>query len=184
MSSFQTALSSARFNRYLMWFSGLVLAAGVAFLAIKLVPGSDKQSRQTGRRLPRTATGEERAADEREGRAGQDVRGARSGRSDDDPHVPRHRGRAEAPRQVLGRDRSVDEAGLHVPVVVAREGAPGRSVSDRERRLDAVLPRLRVDEGDPPRGRRLGPGCEEDAADCVPARARSRAARAPTGTGS
>ena len=44
MSSFQTALSSARFNRYLMWFSGLVLAAGVAFLAIKLVPGGDKQS--------------------------------------------------------------------------------------------------------------------------------------------
>ena len=39
MSSFQTALSSARFNRYLMWFSGLVLAAGVAFLLIKLVPG-------------------------------------------------------------------------------------------------------------------------------------------------
>jgi hypothetical protein len=42
MSSFQTALSSARFNRYLMWFSGLVLAAGVAFLLIKLVPGNDK----------------------------------------------------------------------------------------------------------------------------------------------
>jgi hypothetical protein len=41
MSSFQTALSSARFNRYLMWFSGLVLAAGVAFLLIKLVPGND-----------------------------------------------------------------------------------------------------------------------------------------------
>ena len=42
MSSFQTALSSARFNRYLMWFSGLVLAAGVAFLLIKLVPGSNQ----------------------------------------------------------------------------------------------------------------------------------------------
>ena len=42
MSVFQTALSSARFNRYLMWFSGLVLAAGVAFLLIKLVPGNDK----------------------------------------------------------------------------------------------------------------------------------------------
>jgi hypothetical protein len=42
MSSFQTALSSAKFNRYLMWFSGLVLAAGVAFLLIKLVPGNDK----------------------------------------------------------------------------------------------------------------------------------------------
>jgi len=41
MSSLQTALSSARFNRYLMWFSGLVLAAGVAFLLIKLVPGND-----------------------------------------------------------------------------------------------------------------------------------------------
>ena len=42
MSSFQTALSSARFNRYLMWFSGLVLAAGVAFLAVKLVPGNSQ----------------------------------------------------------------------------------------------------------------------------------------------
>jgi hypothetical protein len=42
MSVFQSALSSARFNRYLMWFSGLVLAAGVAFLLIKLVPGDDK----------------------------------------------------------------------------------------------------------------------------------------------
>jgi hypothetical protein len=44
MSSFQTALSSARFNRYLMWFSGLVLAAGVAFLLIKLVPGNNGTS--------------------------------------------------------------------------------------------------------------------------------------------
>jgi hypothetical protein len=44
MSVFQSALSSARFNRYMMWFSGLVLAAGVAFLAIKLVPGNDKTS--------------------------------------------------------------------------------------------------------------------------------------------
>ena len=42
MSSFQTALSSARFNRYLMWFSVLVLAVGVGFLAIRLVPGNDK----------------------------------------------------------------------------------------------------------------------------------------------
>jgi hypothetical protein len=44
MSSFQTALSSARFNRYRMWFSALVLAAGVAFLLIKLIPGNDKTS--------------------------------------------------------------------------------------------------------------------------------------------
>jgi hypothetical protein len=42
MSSFQTALSSARFNRYLMWFSVLVLAVGVGFLAVRLVPGNDK----------------------------------------------------------------------------------------------------------------------------------------------
>jgi hypothetical protein len=41
MSVFQTALSSARFNRALMWVSALVLAAGVAFLVIRLVPGSD-----------------------------------------------------------------------------------------------------------------------------------------------
>ena len=42
MSSLQTALSSARFNRYLMWFSGLVLAAGVLFLVVRLVPGSNQ----------------------------------------------------------------------------------------------------------------------------------------------
>jgi hypothetical protein len=42
MSVFQSALSSARFNRYLMWFSAIVLFAGVAFLLIKLVPGNDK----------------------------------------------------------------------------------------------------------------------------------------------
>ena len=43
MSSFQTALSSARFNRYLMWVSALVLAAGVAFLLIKIIPGHGQQ---------------------------------------------------------------------------------------------------------------------------------------------
>jgi hypothetical protein len=46
MSVFQTALSSARFNRALMWFSGLVLAAGVAFLVISLLPGSDTTSKE------------------------------------------------------------------------------------------------------------------------------------------
>jgi hypothetical protein len=40
MSVFQTALSSARFNRALMWVSALVLAAGVAFLVISLLPDS------------------------------------------------------------------------------------------------------------------------------------------------
>jgi len=44
MSVFQSALSSARFNRYLMWFSGLVLAAGVAFLVIKLLPSDGGKS--------------------------------------------------------------------------------------------------------------------------------------------
>jgi hypothetical protein len=50
MSVFQTALSSAKFNRYLMWFSGLVLFAGVAFLVVKLVPANDntKQSPDKG----------------------------------------------------------------------------------------------------------------------------------------
>jgi hypothetical protein len=44
MSVFQSALSSARFNRYLMWFSAIVLAVGVGFLLIKLVPGNDPTS--------------------------------------------------------------------------------------------------------------------------------------------
>jgi len=41
MSVFQTALSSARFNRLLMWGSGIVLFAGVAVLLMSLVKGND-----------------------------------------------------------------------------------------------------------------------------------------------
>jgi hypothetical protein len=41
MSVFQTALSSARFNRFLMWGSGIVLFAGVAVLLMTLVKGND-----------------------------------------------------------------------------------------------------------------------------------------------
>ena len=41
MSVFQTALSSARFNRALLWFSAAVLAVGVAVLISSLVGGSD-----------------------------------------------------------------------------------------------------------------------------------------------
>ena|SRR5438093_9654045 len=41
MSVFQTALSSARFNRALLWFSAAVLAAGVAVLVSSFVGGSD-----------------------------------------------------------------------------------------------------------------------------------------------
>jgi hypothetical protein len=44
MSVFQTALSSARFNRFLMWGSAIVLFAGVAVLVTSLVKGSDKTS--------------------------------------------------------------------------------------------------------------------------------------------
>jgi len=42
MSVFQTALSSARFNRALMWVSAAVLFAGVAVLVTSLVGGTDK----------------------------------------------------------------------------------------------------------------------------------------------
>jgi hypothetical protein len=41
MSVFQTALSSARFNRFLMWGSGIVLFAGVVVLLMSLVKGND-----------------------------------------------------------------------------------------------------------------------------------------------
>ncbi len=41
----QTAFSSPRFNRILLWFSALVLAAGVALVVSSLVGGSDKSSR-------------------------------------------------------------------------------------------------------------------------------------------
>ena len=43
MNAFQTALSSPRFNRMLLWFSALVLAAGVALVVTSLVGGSDTQ---------------------------------------------------------------------------------------------------------------------------------------------
>jgi hypothetical protein len=41
MSVFQSALSSARFNRFLMWGSAIVLFVGVAVLVTSLVKGSD-----------------------------------------------------------------------------------------------------------------------------------------------
>jgi len=44
LNAFQTALSSPRFNRGLLWFSALVLAAGVLLVATKLAGGTDKTS--------------------------------------------------------------------------------------------------------------------------------------------
>ena len=41
MNTIQTALSSARFNRFMLWFGVLVLAAGAFALIYKFVPGSD-----------------------------------------------------------------------------------------------------------------------------------------------
>jgi hypothetical protein len=41
----QTALSSPRVNRILLWFSALVLAAGVLLVVSQLAGGSDKSSR-------------------------------------------------------------------------------------------------------------------------------------------
>lgn len=41
MSVFQTALSSARFSRFLMWGSGVVLFVGVVVLLMSLVKGND-----------------------------------------------------------------------------------------------------------------------------------------------
>ena len=158
MSSFQTALSSARFNRYLMWFSGLVLAAGVAFLLIKLVPGNDKT--QVGADKGFVATLPAKSLPLTNAKGAQIKTYAQL-----DPQV---RATIRTFLASAVARRHLDKAwpviapsmkqGYTLPVVVAREGAPDRSVSDRERRLDAVLPRLRVDEGDPPRGRRLGSG--------------------------
>jgi hypothetical protein len=42
MNAFQTALSSPRFNRAMLWFSALVLAAGVLLVVTKIAGGSDK----------------------------------------------------------------------------------------------------------------------------------------------
>ena len=41
MNTIQTALSSARFNRFMLWFGVLVLAAGAFTLIFKLVPSSN-----------------------------------------------------------------------------------------------------------------------------------------------
>jgi hypothetical protein len=41
MSVFQTALSSARFSRFLMWGSGILLFVGVVVLLMSLVKGND-----------------------------------------------------------------------------------------------------------------------------------------------
>jgi hypothetical protein len=45
----QTALSSPRFNRALLWFSALVLAAGVFVVIAKIAGGSDTTSRNPDR---------------------------------------------------------------------------------------------------------------------------------------
>jgi hypothetical protein len=44
MNTIQTALSSARFNRYMLWFGMLVLAAGALVLVFKFAGGSDPRS--------------------------------------------------------------------------------------------------------------------------------------------
>lgn len=44
MNAFQTALSSPRFNRILLWFSVIVLAAGVLLVVSKIAGGSDKRA--------------------------------------------------------------------------------------------------------------------------------------------
>jgi hypothetical protein len=44
MNAVQTALSSPRFNRYLLWFGVVVLAAGAMALVFAFVGGSDKTS--------------------------------------------------------------------------------------------------------------------------------------------
>jgi hypothetical protein len=44
MSVFQTALSSARFSRFLMWGSGILLFVGVVVLLMSLVKGNDTTS--------------------------------------------------------------------------------------------------------------------------------------------
>jgi hypothetical protein len=41
MHTIQSAFSSARFNRWLLWFGAAVLAAGVALLIVKVAGGSD-----------------------------------------------------------------------------------------------------------------------------------------------
>ncbi|MEP6910092.1 MAG: hypothetical protein ABI896_06650 [Actinomycetota bacterium] len=44
MNTFQTAFSSARFNRYMLWLGSGVLAVGVVVLLFAFVKGSDKTS--------------------------------------------------------------------------------------------------------------------------------------------
>jgi hypothetical protein len=44
MNTIQTALSSARFNRYILWFGVLIFAAGALALVFKFAGGSDTTS--------------------------------------------------------------------------------------------------------------------------------------------
>src|SRR5712691_8418555 len=44
MNAFQSAISSARFNRLMLWVGAAVLAAGVLVLVLAIARGSDKTS--------------------------------------------------------------------------------------------------------------------------------------------
>jgi len=44
MNTIQTALSSARFNRFMLWLGVVVLAVGAAVLVMKLAGGSDQRT--------------------------------------------------------------------------------------------------------------------------------------------
>src|SRR5215203_5497218 len=68
MNTFQSALTSPRFNRLLFWLGAAALAAGVVVLIVKLVPGSNGESTAASpdfkpqiakpQPLARTATGQ------------------------------------------------------------------------------------------------------------------------------
>ena len=172
MSVFQTALSSARFNRFLMWGSGIILFVGVAVLLMTLVKGNDTTQVNPDKgfhpTLPKKST------------PLQNSQGVTITKYQElDPEVRstiktflatavarRHLDKSWAVIGPTMRKGYTFKSWTHP----GQEGLPVIPYPIADVNTTTVLPRLRVDGRDPARGRRLGPREGEAAPDVVPAR--------------
>ena len=145
MSVFQTALSSARFSRFLMWGSGIVLFVGVVVLLMSLVKGNDTTQVNPDKgfhpQLPAKSSPLQNA---------QGVTITKYNELDPDVRSTIRTFLATAvARKHLDASWAVIAPSMRKGYTFKSwshaKALPVDPVSDRGRRLDAVLPRLRLD---------------------------------------
>ena len=157
MNAVSEALSSPRFNRILLWTSAAVLAVGVFVVVAKLAGGSDRRPNNPDSGLQGRATGEAGPAEERAGRPDQEVRSNSTQRRSRRSASSSERQSRESTSTSRGqRSRHRCERGYTAKKWANCRRSAGRPVPERRSQHGSVLPRLRVDEGDPARGRSLG----------------------------